>query len=244
MLTDLKRLVAGTGLERPARRLLALTSSRSARKNSRDDEVLRALIRSLPSDASCVDVGANLGHILGEMVHGCPEGRHVAFEPVPWLAEDLRRRYPRVDVRAEAVSDAAGSVAFTVVRKKPSRSGISATLDLTIDATVEEIQTATVRLDDALPTDFRPALIKVDVEGGELQALEGGRRVLSAHRPILAVEHQYGRRKEPERTQRIYDLLDEIGYELRTVAGRSVDRQEFLQLVDSRTEWNFFAYPR
>jgi FkbM family methyltransferase len=244
MLTGLKRLVVGTPLEGPARRLLALASSPRARKNSRDDEALRSLIRSLPADASCVDVGANMGHILAAMAESCPEGRHVAFEPVPTLAQDLRRRFPRVDVRAQGVADVPGRTSFTVVPGKPSRSGISATLDLTVDAAVQEIEIEVTTLDEALPTEFHPTLIKVDVEGGELEVLLGARRVLGEHRPVLALEHQYGRRSDPERTLRIHEVLTELGYEVRTIAGVPLERQRFAEVVAAREEWNFLAYPR
>jgi FkbM family methyltransferase len=244
MLNTLKRLVVGTPLEGPARRVLALTSSPSARKNSRDDEALRALIRLLPADASCVDVGANMGHILAAMVAGCPQGRHVAFEPVPQLAQDLRRRFPGVDVRQQGVADTPGRTKFTVVPGKPSRSGISATLDLTLDAAVEELEIEVTTLDEALPEELRPALVKVDVEGGELEVLLGARRLLGEHRPILALEHQYGRRPDPDRTLRIHDLLTELGYELHTIAGTELSRQRFADLVAARAEWNFLAHPR
>ncbi len=243
MLNKLKRRIAGTPLEGPARWVLALTSATS-RKNSRDDEVLRALIGSLPADASCVDVGANMGHILAAMVKSCPDGRHVAFEPVPQLAQDLRRRFPRVDVRGQGVADTPGRTSFTMVPGKPSRSGISATLDLTVDAAVEEIEIEVTTLDDALPADYRPALIKVDVEGGELEVLLGARRVLGEYQPLLAVEHQYGRRSNPERTLRIHDALTEFGYEVRTISGTALERQRFADLVAARAEWNFLAYPR
>jgi FkbM family methyltransferase len=243
MLNSLKRMVVGTPLEGLARRVLALASSPTARKNRRDDEALRVLIRSLADDASCVDVGANIGHILAAMVESCPNGRHVAFEPVPQLALDLRRRFPSVEVRAQAVAEAPGRTSFTLVPAKPSRSGISATLDLTVDASTQEIEIEVTTLDEALPVSFRPTLIKVDVEGGELEALLGARRVLSDHHPILALEHQYGRRRDPERTLRIYDLLDDLGYELRTIGGESLTRQRFADVVGERLEWNFLAYP-
>jgi FkbM family methyltransferase len=233
MLTALKRLVAGTPLEGPARRVLALASSPKARKNSRDDEALRALIRSLPADAHCVDVGANMGHILAAMVESCPQ-----------VAQDLRRRFPHVDVRAQGVADVPGRTTFTVVPGRPSRSGISATLDLTVDAAVEEIEIEVTTLDAALPADRRPALVKVDVEGGEYEVLLGARRVLGEHRPLLALEHQYGRRADPERTLRIHDLLDELGYRLHTIAGSALDRESFARLVGTRAEWNFLAHPR
>jgi FkbM family methyltransferase len=244
MLNNLKRRIAGTPLEGPARWVQALASPPSARKNSRDDEALRSLIRSLPADANCVDVGANMGHILGAMVESCPDGRHVAFEPVPQLAQDLGRRYPRVDVRAQGVAEAPGRTSFTMVPGKPSRSGISATLDLTVEASVEEIEIEVTTLDEALPADFVPTLIKVDVEGGELEVLLGARRVLADHHPVLALEHQYGKRSETARTLRIHDVLTELGYELRTIDGIALERQRFADLVASRSEWNFLAYPR
>jgi FkbM family methyltransferase len=244
MLNKLKRRIAGTPLEGPARRVLAAASSPSARKNSRDDEALRSMIRSLPADAHCVDVGANMGHILGAMVESCPDGRHVAFEPVPQLAQDLQRRFPHVDVCAQGVADVPGRTSFTVVPGKPSRSGISATLDLTVEAAVEEIDIEVTTLDDALPADFRPTLVKVDVEGGELEVLLGARRVLGQHHPILALEHQYGRRSDPGRTLRIHDVLTELGYELRTISGTPLERRRFADLVAARAEWNFLAYPR
>lgn len=243
MLSTVKRLVAGTPLEGPARHLLALASP-VGRKNSRDDDALRRLIFSLPDDCDCVDVGANMGHILDAMVKGCPRGRHIAFEPVPRLADDLRRRFPAVDVRRQAVADVPGQTAFTVVPGRLTRSGISATLDLSVDADVEEIEAEVTTLDDALPADYRPALVKVDVEGGELGVLRGGQRVLGELRPILALEHQYGRTPAPERTLAIHDLLDGLGYELRTIAGGSLERQRFADVVAARAEWNFLAYPR
>jgi FkbM family methyltransferase len=243
VLTKVKRLLVGTSLERPARALMALDPRRTVRKNHRDDEALRTLIRSLPADAGCVDVGANVGYILDAMVAGCPQGRHIAFEPVPALAESLRTRFPRVDVRAQAVADAPGRTSFTLVPDRPSRSGISATLDLSLNAAVEEIEVEVTTLDDALPAGFRPALIKVDVEGGELEALLGARRVLTEHRPLLAIEHQYGRRSDVDRTRRIHDLLTELDYDLRTVDGVALDRRRFADLVAAGEEWNFLARP-
>jgi len=42
------------------------------------------------------------------------------------------------------------------------------------------------RLDDVL-ADHPPTYMKMDIEGAELDALEGARRVIAAHRPVLAI---------------------------------------------------------
>jgi FkbM family methyltransferase len=42
------------------------------------------------------------------------------------------------------------------------------------------------RLDDVL-ADYPPTYIKMDIEGAELDALEGARNVIAAHRPVLAI---------------------------------------------------------
>ncbi len=43
---------------------------------------------------------------------------------------------------------------------------------------------------------------------------------------------------------RIYDVLDELGYQLRTIQGESLTRERFADLVGTRAEWNFLARPR
>jgi FkbM family methyltransferase len=43
-----------------------------------------------------------------------------------------------------------------------------------------------VALDDALPT-FRPSMVKMDIEGAELSALDGARRLVEEQRPELAI---------------------------------------------------------
>ena len=107
-----------------------------------------------------------------------------------------------------AVADVPGRTAFTVVPGRPSRSGISATLDLASDAAVVEVEAEVTTLDEALPADYQPALVKVDVEGGELEVLLGAQRVLAERKPVLALEHQYGRRTDRAKTLRIFDLVD------------------------------------
>ena len=54
------------------------------------------------------------------------------------------------------------------------------------------IRVRTERLDDALPSGYVPALLKIDVEGAELEVLCGGRETIARHRPVVVFEHGAG----------------------------------------------------
>lgn len=77
-----------------------------------------------------------------------------------------------------------------------------------IDSSAAE-QITCVALDEALPG-FQPNLIKLDVEGAELQALEGAARTIARYRPALAISLYH----HPEHLWRIPLLIDswKLGY--------------------------------
>jgi hypothetical protein len=43
---------------------------------------------------------------------------------------------------------------------------------------------------------------------------------------------------------KIHDLLDGLGYDVRTISGAVLDRRRFADVVAARSEWNFLGYPR
>ena len=93
-----KEAAARLGLMPQARRLQRLLGSRTTRRDLRDNEHLRLLLAFvLREDANCIDVGANVGEILEEIVRVAPRGRHIAYEPLPDHAADLAKRFPGVD---------------------------------------------------------------------------------------------------------------------------------------------------
>ena len=80
-----------------------------AAADHRDELLMRRLIAwNLYPDSSCVDVGAHQGAVLGEILRAAPQGRHIAYEPLPHLAEKLSQDFPQVEVRNAALADRAG----------------------------------------------------------------------------------------------------------------------------------------
>jgi FkbM family methyltransferase len=229
-------------LERALRGAQYALSSRTQRRDIRDNQRMRLLFRlALPIDASVVDVGANVGDLLAEVVDAAPLGRHVAYEPLTDLAVALANRFPSVDVRNAAVSDAAGEATFHRVKGAHARSSL-ATRGLPPDA----IEPVTVRVEtlDDLPTDFRPALIKIDVEGAEGAVLRGARRVLAEHRPIVVFEHGYEAAAAFHTAPcDIHALLVRHDYRIFDIdANGPLDRHAFEQTVRKGKVWTFVAH--
>ena len=72
----------------------------NARYDLQTIEIMRRVLS--PTDC-CIDVGAHEGSILAHMVEFAPLGRHLAFEPIPAMAAELRRSFPQVEVHQVAL---------------------------------------------------------------------------------------------------------------------------------------------
>ncbi len=183
------------GLEQPARAVLTTWRRRRSRvfdRTWKDFEHLRLLLAfALPPDANCIDVGAANGRVLAEIARIAPRGRHIAYEPLPVFHTDLAARFPRIDVRRVALSDADGETTFTYATARPWVSGFRRGHH-SVDAAVETISVRTERLDDHLPDGYVPHLIKIDVEGAEELVFRGALRTIAQHRPIVVFQHGRG----------------------------------------------------
>ena len=213
------------------------------RRDRRDREHLRLLMRlSLATDADCVDIGANVGDVLAEMVQVAPYGHHVAFEPLPELASSLRRRFPQVDVHNAAVGASSMRAVFYRVRSAHSRSSLSpAGLD---PSDLDEVEVQVAALDEALDDKRAPALIKIDVEGGELGVFHGARQTLSTHHPIVVFEHgASARAMDSGSTRKIHAFLADLGYRIFDIDGTGpLGEAQFEAVACEGRVWTFVTH--
>jgi FkbM family methyltransferase len=144
-----------------------------------------------------VDIGANIGYytLLAARRVG-PNGRVYAFEPEPQNFKRLRENiqlngYKNVVAVQKAVSHQAGTASlFLGVRGSGSHSLLSSR-----DYGKETIAIETVTLDEFFKKEGSPAIqvIKMDVEGWEMEALDGMRRLVMGNSPLAMVVEFYPR---------------------------------------------------
>jgi FkbM family methyltransferase len=215
------RRAIGSAARRLQRPELLATFYAGARQLLREEVATEAVFAALlRSDATYVDVGANRGQLLSDALRLAPLGRHIAFEPIPALAAELRRAFPQVDTRELAVSAGPGTAEFCHFRTMDGWSGLRRSLEVSDDrGDPEYIQVQLSTLDIEL-ADASPRLVKIDVEGAELDVVRGGRELLARTRPYVVFEHVvaaaalYG-----SPSQALWDSLCDLGYEIFSITG-------------------------
>jgi FkbM family methyltransferase len=157
-----------------------------------EDHVAHAMQSNVRSGDVVYDVGANAGWHTLRLAHLVgPEGVVHSFEPTPrdqsLLALNLVvNGISTVVIEPVALSDVEGTVPFATFTS-PGVNRIAGT-DLPADAMVIDVEATML---DTFVFDRGhdpPTFIKIDVEGGELSVLQGARRVIVEHRPIVVAE--------------------------------------------------------
>jgi FkbM family methyltransferase len=230
------------GIE-PQLRAVQRTLEGGERRQTRLDDHHVGLLcaYTLRANSNCIDIGANVGRILEQFVRLAPHGEHIAFEPLPELAANLKTRFPAVEVRESALGRIhQADRQFVRVIDAPSRSGFSPAA--AGDRRTNRLLVAVESLDDALPAGYVPSIVKVDVEGAELEVLEGAINTLQIHRPVVLFEHQPSSTSD---SGDVFDLLAvEAGFSVFDLDGQGpYSRNGFLAVVQSRMRWNFVARP-
>jgi FkbM family methyltransferase len=183
-------------------------------REEHEPEVWRKLVGEARPGDRAVDVGGHLGIYSVALARRVrPSGTVVVFEPDEDNARLLRRNLalnsvaPFVTHRPNALGRTRGFARFTGGVSQISR----------VDATGER-EVAMSRLDDEFPIE-RVDLLKIDVEGYELEVLAGGARLLrdGERRPrLLTVEiHPPQLERLGQKPGDIASLLGSYGYETR-----------------------------
>ena len=151
-----------------------------------------------------LDVGANVGHYTARLsaLVG-PEGRVIAFEPIPQTFALLASNmpyfpYPNVTLLNVALSAEPGNLRMEIPVESDGTANYYQA-SITDDGTVGVLGITS----DALELPRRIALVKIDAEGHELLVLRGMGRLLERDHPVLIVE---------DNDTSVREYLEKFGY--------------------------------
>ena len=216
--------------------------SRLMRRERRDNRhALVALATALELDSDVIDVGANHGVFLDAMRRLAPAGRAIACEPIPDLSAALAARHTSdaVTVHNCAVSEGPGEETFYWVPSAPAVSGLRMTAHGHPD--VQELRVRVERLDDLVPGDFDPRILKIDVEGAELGVLRGARKLLRRSRPLVLLEHGAAAAAFGTAHEEVYDELADAGLRVFDMDGIGPYTRAEFAVRASLDRWNWLA---
>lgn len=220
-------------------------------QNMKYDRLTSAIIQRYvkPTDC-CVDVGAHKGEILDLFLKAAPTIQHYAFEPIPSFYQNLDLQYSKkCHVYPYALSNEEGQSTFQFVRNAPAYSGIKKRDYAVKTPDIEEIQVEMKRMDEVIPADQPIKMIKIDVEGAELQVLQGAKKLIQTHRPILIFECGKGASEYYGTTpEDVFELLsEEYQLQLATLEqfnsnGKVLSKAAFLDHYEKGSEYYFVAH--
>ncbi len=181
--------------------------------------------------STCIDVGANIGQFSALIAHLHPRARILAFEPMPTACRRYRLAFPtsRGRLFEMGVGRASGLKEFHITNRADSSSLLRPGVGQEKAFGVYETATLSVpvqRLSDVLNIDdiSRPCLMKIDVQGAELDVLAGAEDLLDSI-DYICVELSYVELYEGQPlATKVLKYLFGVGYQLRGIYNQASTR--------------------
>ena len=213
-----------------------------------EPDTVRVIASALKAGDVFLDIGAHVGQytLLASEIVGDSGSVH-SFEPDPatfqWLSKNVyRNRLMNVTLNHCAVAGSSGSSIFYLSTTEniganslsPGANFSGKTVEVgctTVDAYVAEKRIG------------RISLMKIDVEGAELQVLEGAQSLLGrADRPRIVLEFSEAAQKRFDSCNaKLVSLLCDLGYRLYKISENGVAEYKFHSGEDSF--FNVYAVP-
>jgi FkbM family methyltransferase len=180
---------------------------RSRLKYVHEDDFRALPLLALPPEPHCIDIGGNVGQSITAMKSVLSDARITSFEPNPVAyscLESVARRFAGITTYNIGIAATNRDISMFIpcscgvifdqlaTTRLPDRSRFARTLRgfgydfvSSTELTFEQIQIEVRTLDGfGLVPDF----IKIDVEGSELEVLQGAETTLESSRPVLLIE--------------------------------------------------------
>lgn len=184
-----------------------------------DMALCEAIFRLVDAGDTVADIGANIGYTAGCMATAAgPEGKVLAFEPMPELYQIAstnienwsHERTAKVVLENIALSSSSGKMAIFVPEEFARNRGI-ATMQKPSSGSTTSLMVDVARLEDKIPA-HGLGLMKIDVEGHELDVFKGAESLLREHRIRDIIFEDHGLYPSP-----VSAYLESFGYTIFTL---------------------------
>ena len=197
-------------------------------------------------DLVIIDVGAHEGrHVEHFARFAGSSGRVIVFEPLPDFARGLRARFPQanVEVRELALGQQPGLANFQHNRGIPSESGLRQRKS-PVAVTFEPVRVTVDTLDRQAADLERLTYIKLDIEGGEIDCLRGGRGTIMRLRPFISVEYGApGYSVYGHTALTLFNLAQELNYVVSDLFGNPIEAESEWVSICDLSYWDYFLIP-
>lgn len=215
----------------------------SMRLNGWDENILAACIDLMQKGSTFYDIGANAGYMsVCTAAHFAGEIKVVAIEPQPKMARAACRSmlingFTEFDVfpillgdseREEKLYVTWHAVHASLQPRSHSNKTVLSIPMTTLDALIENKKLST------------PDVIKIDVEGAELEAFKGGRNTLTLTKPAIIFESDTNAWRFGYTRKQLIEFLRECGYD-RFYFIKKVGEYEPMVASDSSEVGNMIA---
>jgi len=215
-------------------------------KERKYDSLIKKIMRIvLEKDSSFIDVGCHKGDFLIEANKFAPSGSHVGFEPIPYFYNKVVMNFGGInDIRQLALSNERGETTFNYVKSNPLYSGIKKR-NYPGKESIEELNIKVDTLDNQLFESSRVDLIKIDVEGAELNVLRGGFNTITKFNPVIVFEYELGASDVYGATPaEMWKFFDKVKYSIYTLKNfiespLPLSFAEFTEIYNSKKEHYF-----
>ncbi|MGP0030231.1 MAG: FkbM family methyltransferase [Acidimicrobiales bacterium] len=182
-------------------------------------EELQFCFRYLRPGDHFVDVGANVGVFSALIGTRLPGVRITAVEPFPPIRAFLERNLALNDLDVQLVDSAVGAESGSATFEVLERDVLNRLAPAS--AVVPRAQGITVAVQtlDEIVGGSSPALIKIDVEGTELDVLRGARHLLLTDAPVVLFEHCGHGNSFGITPADVRSFLAEVGYRIYLLDG-------------------------
>jgi len=159
--------------------------------------VFKTLISHISEKSTIVDIGANVGTISVATSLLYPDVDIHAFEPNPYALKRLRynqslNNISNLIIHEKALGSKPEFLAFHHYDDHSGDIGLSSFITPTQsmhNADIKPVEIIT--LDSCLNEFIKPvSIIKIDVQGFELEVLEGSEQLITKYRPVIILEHE------------------------------------------------------